>query len=240
MTPVGMRKPLLALGLVGMMVNHNGTLMNFRLLQTLGQIGQAKSGSAVRVSNIPIVKSSGSLRMRHFELNEYTQIEIEADVDLVWRPGAPKARLRLRESLMRHLHIEHANDVLRITSPCDFEGERPMIDVSSSALLQVHVGARANANLFDILNSSLIVSAFDRSHLRIQGHSREIHVECRQDACIDCASLICDIAIADLSGDSTALLRAESALQAETRDNCHLLTIGSPRILDVARLGNRS
>ena len=218
------------------MVNHNGYLMNFRLLQTLGHLGQSSPGSAVRFSSIPTIKSSGSLRMRHFDLNEYTHMEIEADVDLVWRPGAPKARFRLRESLLQHLHIEHEHDVLRITSPCDFDGERPMIDVSSSALLQVHVGSRANANLFDIRNSSLLASAFDRSHLRIQGHSREIHAECHHDACIDCASLICAIAIAELSGNSTALLRAESALQAETRDNCHLLTIGSPRILDVARL----
>lgn len=209
--------------------------MNFRLLQTLGQIGQKGSGASARAATMPLVKPAGSLRMKHFELSEFDALEVEADVDILWTPGASKARLRMRENIAKHLRVELIERTLRITATCDIDGERPTVVLSSSELLHIHVGAACSAEIQDLKSGVLIASAFDKAWLRMQGHARELHVECKGEAVIDCASLVCDIAIADLSGDSVTLLRAESALQADTRDGSHLLTIGSPRILDVTR-----
>ena len=173
--------------------------------------------------------------MRHFELAEYTIIDIEADVDINWTPGDAKARLKIRESLLRHLKVEQFENTLKISSASDFDGDRPMLDLSGPQLSEIHLGASCSANVYDLRCGMLIASAFERASLRAQGHVRELHIECQQYSAVDCASLICEIAIADLSGESIALLRAEAALEAETRDACHLLTIGSPRILDVKR-----
>lgn len=208
--------------------------MKLRLLQTLGQLGPFSSGS--RASTIPVAKSTGALRMRHLELPEYSILKIEADVDVIWRPGPPKARLRLRESLLRHLKIEPFEQTLSIEAACDFDGDRPLIDLSCGHIAEVHLGASSQANLYDLRSNMLIVSAFDRSGLRAQGHTRALHLEAGQRATLDCASLICEIAVADLRDECVVLIRAEAALQAETRGDSQLLTIGYPLILDVRRL----
>lgn len=178
--------------------------------------------------------------MRHFELADYCILDVEADVDIIWTPGPSKARLKIRESLLRHLKVEQFEDTLKISSASDFDGDRPMLDLSGPQLSEIHLGASCSASIYDLRSNALIASAFERSSLRAQGHVRELHIECQQTAAVDCASLVCEIAIADLSGESIVLLRAEAALQAETRDSCHLLTIGSPRILDVQRHGASS
>lgn len=172
--------------------------------------------------------------MRHFDLAEYTHLVVEADVDLVWTPGPPRAKLRLRDNLLRLLKLEQSERTLRLSSPSDFEGDRPLIVLSGPQLLNIHTGSSACVDISDSDVNMLIASAVERSTLRIEGHAKEFHLECRQEGRADCASLRCDIAVAELSGDSLALLRADSALQAETRDSCHLMTIGTPRILDVA------
>lgn len=207
--------------------------MKLRLLQSLGQLGPF--GARSRASSIPVAKSSGALRMRHWELAPYAILDVEADIDVVWRPGPPKARLRLRESLLKHLKLEQAEDTLSVSSAFDFDGERPVLELSGERLLEARLGASCQATLLDLRSGMLIVSACDRAGLRAQGHARELHVVASEEATVDCASLVCEIAIAELSGDSVALLRAESALQAEARDRCHLLSIGSPRIFEVRR-----
>lgn len=208
--------------------------MKFRMLQALEQFGFKTSDAGSRSLRLPLVKSTGPLRARHFELSEFTRLSVHADVDLLWSPGPARARLRLHENFLRYLKIEQTEMTLSISSSCKFEGELPRIEISGASLLEVHIGAGCSANIDDILCSTLLVSAFDRSCLRVRGRASELHVEARQEAVIDCASLICDIAIADLSGQSVVFLRPESALQADASEACHLLTIGSPRVIDVA------
>ena len=173
--------------------------------------------------------------MKYIELSDFDRIDVQADVDLIWRPGPSRARIRLRESLLKYFNIEVIERTLILTAHCHIQGERPFIDLSGIQLKEIHIGASCISTFLDAHAHVLIATAFDQGKLRIQGHANELHVETQHQASIDCASLVCDIAIADLSGESIVLLRAESALQAQTRDSCHLLTIGSPRILDVHR-----
>lgn len=208
--------------------------MKARLLQTLGQL--SPFGAQPRTDSPPVAKSSGALRMRHWELAPYSILNVNADIDLVWRPGPPKARLRLRESLLKHLKLEQSHNTLIIGSAFPFEGERPVLELSGAHLLEARLGASCAATLFDLRTSTLIVSVCESASLRAQGHSRELHVVASENATVDCASLVCEIAIAELSGDSVALLRVEAALQAEARDRCHLLSIGNPRIFEVRRV----
>lgn len=208
--------------------------MKLRLLNSIARLG-LNGPRWPRSAGIPLVKSSGGLRMRHFELADYRIVDARADIDIVWTPGPAKARLKIRESLLPHLQIEQFGDVLTISSRAAFDGDRPSLELGGPQLSEIHLGGSCCASVHDLRSNAFIASAFGRSSLRAQGHARELHIECQQEAAVDCASLICELAIAELSGASIVLLRAEAALQAETRDSCHLFTIGSPLILDVRR-----
>ena len=209
--------------------------MRLRILQSIGQLAPGRPSAMAKASSLPVVRAAGSQRWRHLSLFEYDILEIEADVDVVWMPGSSKVKMGARDTQFRQLKIEASGRSLRIHAACEFEGERPSIMLWGSQLAEIRTAASCSVHLLDVKTGMLLLSASDASSLRVQGHVKEVHVEAQNSACVDCASLICEIAAADLAGDSVALLRAESALQAETRNASHLLTIGSPRILDVKR-----
>jgi hypothetical protein len=210
--------------------------MASRLLDSLGQI----STKASRSSGAITVEAKGARRGPRMDLAPYSSLEIHADLDASWRPGPPRARLWIRESLWRHLSIEQIDGVLHIASRASFEGERPILELSGPQLERVALGSRCALSLQDAHAPMFFATCADSSSLRAQGHARELHIECSGEASVDCASLVCEIAVAELSGHSFALVRAEAALQARARDACHLLTIGSPRILDVSRPPRRA
>ena len=185
---------------------------------------------------MPIIESNDILRVKSADLAPFTSVEINIDADVSWSPGSPSINIQASENFYKHIKVDLSGSLLTISSSADFKGIRPVIEIRSRRLLEMHVSATGTLYTDWVEGDLIIATARGSGSVILSGNCGEAHCECIEDGVVDAASLDCKIAAAELSGNSVALLRATEALSAELRDGSSLLTVGSPKVLEAKRI----
>lgn len=213
-----------------------------RLIETIAGLAgpsslELKTPSSIKPqSGAPApIKASGHLTLRHVDLSSFEAIEVSAEADCVWRPGPPAARVKAHASFFKVLRLEIRGRRLVISASAPLIGGRPIIELSSSRLIEVRVSGFARIEAQDVEAGRLIATATDRASAFFSGEAAEAHFEVGNDGVIDAASLMTFIAAAELRDRGMIFLRAREAIDADLRDDAQLLAIGSPRVFEARR-----